>query len=235
MIKASITLLLFLTTFLSAQEPEIGLIRVYNLLSNGVEIQPLVEQKELSASPIKPGETISGIYYKAGKYEMEMKGENLKFPLVRIVVKKEELLNIIVVNKKDSKETTSSPRMINFRPRLAYGKDYPLNVISYSINDAEVDLKFDSFQVPAGRFNSTKKWDGSPLKVKLNGETMGTFKGEGNVPHTLIIWDKDQTTQAVTLIPHINYTAPKGLRKDLSFGKKREEFQNLKTLKPKKD
>lgn len=228
-----IALILFFLTFFAFSQPDIGFLRIYNLMSPNETFTPFLNSKQLTKKPMKPGDDVSGIYFKVGTYSLRLDSNDFTLLPINLKIEKNQTTSIIVLPIFNKRSGAFEPRLIilskNFKQELPKGV-LPLKLLSFSKDNLYLQCSFGEVFIPIMGSKHYDKWKGTPFSLKIGDQKLGFFEPEGSVAHTLILWDKGENHKQAAFIPNTQYSPPAGLRDDLTFGKKKEAFKTLKKL-----
>ncbi len=218
---------------LALGQPDVGFLRVYNLMGPNETFTPFLGSKRLTEEPMTSGDDISGIYFKVGKYSLKLFSDGLTISPIKLEIEKNKTTTAIALPVFNKSKDSFEPRLVvlntEFQERLPKGV-LPLKLLSFSKEDLYLQLNFDEVFISAMGATHYAKWKGTPFSLKIADQKLGCFEPEERVGHTLILLDRGGKHQQAAMIPHMQYSPPLNLRDDLTFGKKKEAFKTLKKL-----
>lgn len=230
------TLLLMLSLMLlGTAQPQIGFLRIYNCMSEHTAFTPRLATQTLTATPLLPGENLSGAYFQTGKHDLFLESDTFSITPTRVTIRHNQTITILALHLPQKRTDQLQPVLVSLSDTFdaTHSKDtIPLRLRSFSQKTLDIKTSFGSISLASRKSTFLPGCTGAPFTLHVSGQDLGLFEPEDHLAHTLVIWDANQSEVKAVLIPNIKYLPPADLRNDLSFGKKREEFKNLKTLSP---
>jgi len=195
-------------------------------------IHPFINERPISLTPLKPGESRSGMYFREGTHTLTIKTNSFTLKPVNIHIQHEEVLTAVAFHSINEKGDLT-PQLIalnnTFPPAKA--QTQPLRIRSFSSRDLYLDLGFQKVMLYKGKSVTINGWNGESFPVKHKQHQIAYMRVEEVAPHSMIVWDAPNDEVRTTFLDHRKTKLPDGLKEDLTFGPSRDELPFLQPLK----
>lgn len=233
----SLTLILLFCCMPGYSTPVVGALKIYNCLHSSKAFTPYLNDKPLTKNALSPWSDEASMITHIGEQSLELRTPKDKLLQTHLKIKPYQYTAAVAFELFDQQKNSSSSKLISlYSPATEKTKDStPLKIISFSHQELTLIYKSNEYLISIDHPLSLKKWDGGEFQIKGENDFMTSLKAEENEPHILLIWEPAPKKFETLLISFPKLDPPKELRDDLTFGRKRKDIPNLKTLKPRKD